>query len=519
MIRNHVIQFSQEIGPVCLAAMLAVFSACAGTREETFTAPRVDTVINYYTGTYYSEEAKEQSGRPESPDWSVLEPGDCLAVHIDVLYIDLFPDALLEPLTSSAELILRYPTDHLIRAVPLLFKGARWGELLAADEFLAELERGDYGRSIPLQKTTAVLPPGATVVFGIRDVFADAHPIDGTAFHRSVEILTQRGSAADVRCILAMENFQPVRVHEVSGYEPGRRTLQSPVIRIPVKERVTLPVETCDQGRAWAAMMASPFAGTGNSAIATVIRIETIASGGEAPTEITAALKDCIEGLGQGKTVDYMGTVKYASNVALETASVHSGSPRGGSQAISQSELETVLGYVDLPVQRRSAMIYILRSLNTRIALDLVLTAPDEVATELSQALIDERRESAEPVAADIGWTVERAACRYLTQASTRTECPPEFIALLALHTGALCRDPWTMEDILDSAENIESFRRMIVDENVIMLEDRSPANRTRAFLFLQGRGVDLGDYDPLAPRRERQAALMKIVAGEGGGP
>jgi hypothetical protein len=70
------------------------------------------------------------------------------------------------------------------------------------------------------------------------------------------------------------------------------------------------------------------------------------------------------------------------------------------------------------------------------------------------------------------------------------------------------------LEDLLDSAGSTDEFRKMLVDENVLMLEDRSPANRARAFLFLQGRGIELGEYDPLAPRRERQAALKKIMAG-----
>jgi len=58
-----------------------------------------------------------------------------------------------------------------------------------------------------------------------------------------------------------------------------------------------------------------------------------------------------------------------------------------------------------------------------------------------------------------------------------------------------------------------------VIAENLIYLEDASPASRVRAYDWLQSRGRAPAGFDPLGTPRERRDALEKArsAAAEGG--
>jgi hypothetical protein len=55
-------------------------------------------------------------------------------------------------------------------------------------------------------------------------------------------------------------------------------------------------------------------------------------------------------------------------------------------------------------------------------------------------------------------------------------------------------------------------FENRIMAENIIFLEDNSPASRVRAYDWLKARGKAPAGFDPLGPARERRIALDKAA-------
>lgn len=84
---------------------------------------------------------------------------------------------------------------------------------------------------------------------------------------------------------------------------------------------------------------------------------------------------------------------------------------------------------------------------------------------------------------------------------------------MLTIHAGEVGRHPATMQDVLKSAADQDSMIVRVTSENLLFLEDSSPASRVRAFEWLSTRGLAPAGYDPLGPARQRRAALERALA------
>jgi hypothetical protein len=140
-----------------------------------------------------------------------------------------------------------------------------------------------------------------------------------------------------------------------------------------------------------------------------------------------------------------------------------------------------------------------------------VLAANDTVLSDLAGAV--SRAVAAAPAAVDrpsVGWILERTTLQMLMQIQSGGKMPPELAAILAERAGQAGRNTGTLQEVLSNATSRQDMENRLAAENYIFLEDSSPAARVRAFDWLAAGHLAPPGYKPLAPAKERRAALEK---------
>ena len=165
----------------------------------------------------------------------------------------------------------------------------------------------------------------------------------------------------------------------------------------------------------------------------------------------------------------------------------------------------------------RSALLFLADGTGASLTAALALAADDGALDELVASLragLDERPPATDDPPA-LGWFLEGGAYRWLATRAAGDPADvdaeplaPELHALLLRHTGELGRYPDLVAEAVAESGSTAALADRFVRENEIFLEDGHPAARARAFDWLDARGLAPADYDPLASRTERRAAL-----------
>jgi hypothetical protein len=164
------------------------------------------------------------------------------------------------------------------------------------------------------------------------------------------------------------------------------------------------------------------------------------------------------------------------------------------------------------PGARRASLLFICRQVHANICRDFALTASDPALEALAGTISNAATSSKIPSDdASAAWLLDGSALRYAADLQAKEQLPPELVAVLIRHTGQAAMNSGSVAEILGKVKTREEFEARVVSENLIYLEDTSPAARSRACEWLAQRGKAPPGYEPLAPLREREAALEKV--------
>ena len=169
--------------------------------------------------------------------------------------------------------------------------------------------------------------------------------------------------------------------------------------------------------------------------------------------------------------------------------------------------LERALAELTATGDERAALVYLAGAAGAPLSEELALFATPELLTDLIEPIANAARELAR-TELSIGWLIERSTILFLAGRSVEGDLDPEVAATLLRHTGEAGRYASALEQAVVATPNHAAFVQALVLENRIFLEDTNPSARVRAFDWLAGRNLAPADYDPLAPRDERRAAL-----------
>jgi hypothetical protein len=213
---------------------------------------------------------------------------------------------------------------------------------------------------------------------------------------------------------------------------------------------------------------------------------------------------------------DAAAAEKLQADLRQAAADVRAGvtrSPLGDAPAI-----RTALAALRRDNSRKPALVLLTTMSSAPIAGDFVLVADD---AQLA-ALASEAQRFASggiPKMPDLQWFLEAYVLRTLCEKAEKGALSPELQSVLALHAGDVARRPDAILELLKQVGNPEALNQRLIAENLIALEDNSPAARVRAFDWLSSRGQAPAGFDPLADARSRRAAIDKAMNPPGGQP
>jgi hypothetical protein len=177
---------------------------------------------------------------------------------------------------------------------------------------------------------------------------------------------------------------------------------------------------------------------------------------------------------------------------------------------------KALAGLTDPSRRRLTLSVYAGRT-GARITEDAALVMGDrDLQTLADMVQASFAQNSGDFSAPGVAWTLERTTLAMLSQKLAASQLSEELAAVLAHHTGEVGRSSSSIDDLVKSATSVDDFRARVEAENVIALEDSSPAVRVRAYDWLAARGKSPPGYDPLEDDRSRRSALEQLLAPQG---
>jgi hypothetical protein len=119
------------------------------------------------------------------------------------------------------------------------------------------------------------------------------------------------------------------------------------------------------------------------------------------------------------------------------------------------------------------------------------------------------------PDGSALGWLLDRATFGVLGEQLAAERLSPELTAVLTAYAGEAGRHASSIELIGKAGEDAvtrDAFDAQLAAENLIFLEDNSPASRVRAYDWLTTRRLAPAGYNPLGTARERRLALDRAL-------
>jgi hypothetical protein len=446
---------------VCIAIVIYACGGCAARQKAALQAPDAQVSLSHFTGGALSGPTTQVA------DSSRAETAIAATVKLVALEQPL-PADLLKPIDPDVRLIVSDRDPASVAPVLRLTRGSRWtanGEQVGQLE--SKLSSGALGRAADMGVTELAVPPGATAV--VRALDSKATNADSL---RGVELLFRAEPS------------------------PAHHQLQ-----------LSLAIEDGPNGRELAVLKSIAVGGSTNMALAipfrysdgrtqTVVALIQASPADDSPG-VQAALARCAADLATSASA----ATERPTTLALNTAAWPS--------------YQAALQAMDEPGFRRASLIYLATETGAEVCEDCALVADDAALAQLAQQAherVSATAAATQPTSESLGWTLDTAALSLMGQLQSDDKLPPELQSVLLRHAGQAALGVGAVQELLASAKGRSDFEQRVQAENLVALEDSSPAARVRAFDWLTARGKAPADYDPLGPPNQRRAALNKAM-------
>ncbi len=470
--------------------------------------PELQATVSHFRGSALSGPQLERKEAPQ------LE--DALRVVAELFAFERLPLDVLLPLEEEVQLVSVSRGGIPILPAARLTRDARIGAFDSPADLLSLLEKSG-GRWQRLKHLEAALPKKVTARFLIRPNADESSSADDRAAVSSdgaVEIQVTRSSAEvdgdTVRVALFLDGFASLEPDELPEIEPDAATTSNgsngsqaaaagssaanEIVR--QREQVLFHARPVAKAARTAIALPSPFA-VGNAAgLVVLLRVDTPQDLDElARTQHVRVVAQCADDL-----------EREARDAARKAAAP--------SPAASEwSAMTNVLGELPRARDLRPSLLYLAVHSGAPLGQDVILAADVLTLKELWQQ-IDAQRQKTPP--ADIGslaWLLESGAASVLAQRLQADRMAPNLESIILRHAGEVGRDASTLAEVVARSRSVEEFYHRLREENLVFLEDNSPAARLRAFDWLDDRDAAPPGYDPLADTKKRRAALARAAS------
>lgn len=405
---------------------------------------------------------------------------ELVTVHITAL--EHLPAPLLTAVSDAAQLITVHGGGATFAAAPRLAPAAQFGVgLQALQAYEQALAAGKFGRHEEVATLSGAIAAGVTVHFGIKSADVEQQAATGLGYAIAVEA----GQDVPTGLALIIKGYADTP-QSGQDEQPELDSVEPKLAAILLEETVILGDMPSRAPRVAVILAACPtIAGRG---VAIVVQRH-----GKADEEQAAAYAQAVQ-----RCQADLDTARLDDTVRDTAAPIWAGLT------------EALKGLADSATQR-SALAYLGRMTGAAAAADVALSASDEMVAEIGLLACAAAAELSTPLeAAAVGWALQRSTFQVLGAQLEAEPRQPAVESLLTRHAGEAGRQWSDLRQVLQRCASLEDLAANLFEQNLIFLEDKSAAGRVRAYDWLVRRGRAPEGYDPLAPRRQRRAALSR---------
>ncbi len=477
---------------LCLACGATVLShGCHIGRTSRATASPV-SMLKYDVS--YSIGSPSFGDKPV--DGNSLRLEDSLSIAVTFVPMSRWPEDTLDPVESQTRMITVLPTSSAVTAVAGLLRGAKVGVVQDEAQILEQTTVRDRTSRLPGQTLRGVLPNGICASFCIlKRPMADAV--------RKLEIQMRRAPSREEQgkglspagvpveiSLVATGELREAALPEADSDASSGKEQRQPAPATPdmlTTETILLkPYDLQEQTRL-AILLPSPFGLEKIVAFAALIEVKPLSQNG---TDEAALLKECQEYLRSAEGSD----------------------ERAGPQAdAGRRGIEDAIRLVQSPTHGRRALLYLAQEAGAPLIEDITLAATDVVVDRLAYAVANECASGPPFDPNALGWRLQKAAYQVLVELLSTDQMWPGLEAIAVRYAGEVGRHPPVLKEMVSEAAGIADLEQRLLQENLIYLEDISPAARARAFEWLAAKGHAPEGYDPLASLKERRSVLNRV--------
>jgi hypothetical protein len=403
-----------------------------------------------------------------------LLPSSSLQVHVTLLATQRIPAAIFSPLGSSATFVSASGGGDAVLSTEELIKGVQVLTPKDAADFPGLLRSAGSGPIVQIASLDGSLPPGVTADFSAADPDSVMDPVTALRAHRKLEVM-------------AVRPRDPSDVPRIALVVTDLTNANPPEFR---SERALFDLPSTDTGIIG---LIVPFRFDHAQSPCTAILVSI--SPGSQEADHVVATNRCLQ--------------QVSDHLKQKQLAVSSGG------AARDATLAAAFAGLKSSNNRRSSLAFLANQTGASLCEDLALEADDSLLKQLTDSI------TADPTQppALIGWQLDHASlallAKLLEASSNGTggeKMPDELDEILIAHTGEVGRHPSSLTDVLAGLTNRQELDNRLVAENIIFLQDVSPASRVRAYDWLKSHGHDPVGFDPLATAAQRQDQLDRAA-------
>jgi hypothetical protein len=450
--------------PTVVMLPLLFSSGCQNPQTATPQPPGVNVTLTHFAGTPLSGPTATKP--PSDPS---ITAADAPSVRVTFKALEHPPDHSFDALASQARLISSTTSNTPLLFSAKLTREAQFIRLHDASELDAKLTAAKAGRITPITALTAALPPGVTADFTMREPKQE---------QRRLRVEVSRGAVIEdpLRLALVLE-------------QPTTRPAEG-----PQSERALVDLASKDHDCV-ALVLPYQFVGNDRDHGLAIVVEATPGTDDDAHQFAFALSNNSVR-----RSIDAVTARGNAAQSGEDWASI-----QAAVDSLSQ------------PAARRASLAFLAGRTGADVCEDVAMVADDAMLKRLAESshtAIAGAASTPPPTDATVGWALDHAAYQLLADLlntanmTNGTPMPDELAATLASHAGEAGRHPSSMQQILNHVSSRDEFNNRLLAENLIFLEDTSPASRVRAFDWLTACGQAPAGFDPLGTPKERRHAL-----------
>jgi hypothetical protein len=474
--------------------LFAFFAACRmgmKQQETDFYQTKLNNEIIYSPGSLISAYIPI--------DINTISTAESLDITVKVTTLEYMPAVSLDPIESHTKMILISPSENTIVPITQLTRGTRVGYIQDAEKFISSFDDNNVeNNNMLFQQFQGVLVRGVTTCmkfFESKTINSELSESFGLCIYPGTQ--TKESVANISQEIAVVTNGKPkqkINIEQDNSKKEDKQTTEP--IENEQEQQITETVLfgdfSIEANKPLGIIVPSPFNDSQTKAFAVTIEVSPPPDEGTSNALIYAdSFKELIEQLRKNEVYRKSSQISKPDTAFL---------------GIDES-----IQALRFPTNRRGALLYLSQQAKSSLVEDIALSGTTNVLENLSNNVIKEYSSGSYKDIQSLGWMLERSAYKVLVEMLPSDKTLPELESVLVRHTGEVGRHISSLEELVVGSTGIEDLENRLVKENLIYLEDMSPASRTRAFEWLAAVKKAPDGYNPLASLKERRAVLDRF--------